>query len=187
MIEPTRDAFLIVDPQIDFCPGGALPVAGADRIFGAVNELTRPFQLVVASRDWHPADHISFAERGGPWPPHCVAGTPGADFHPLLEAAAIHRVVDKGADSGLEAYSAFSGTDLEPWLRAQGVERLFVAGLATDYCVKNSVLDALQAGFEVVVVSDAIAAVEANPGDEAEAIAAMRRAGASFATSASIR
>jgi nicotinamidase/pyrazinamidase len=177
----SRDALLVVDPQVDFCPGGALAVPEGDRIFPAVNRAEARLPLVVASRDWHPPDHVSFRSRGGPWPVHCQAGTAGAEFHPALDQGPIQEVFSKGTDAGAEAYSAFDGTDLAEWLRSHGVSRLYVAGLATDYCVRASVLDARQAGFDVVVLEDAIGAVEVNPGDGERALAEMREAGAQVA------
>jgi nicotinamidase-related amidase len=172
------DALLIVDPQVDFCPGGTLAVPGGDGIFPAVNRAARSAPLVVASRDWHPADHISFVARGGPWPAHCQAGTPGAEFHPALDTSRIGKVVSKGSDRDREAYSAFDGTGLGGWLREQGVHRLLVGGLATDYCVRASVLDARRDGFEVLVLEDGIGAVDVHPGDGARALDEMRQAGA---------
>jgi len=177
------DAFLIVDPQIDFCPGGALPVPSGDAIFPAVNRAARAAPLVVASRDWHPSDHISFQARGGPWPPHCQAGTRGAEFHPDLDQGPIRKVVSKGVDRDREAYSAFDGTRLADWLHGQQVRRLLVGGLATDYCVRASVLDARREGFDVLVLEDGIGAVEVKPGDGARALAEMREAGASAVSS----
>ena len=172
------DALLIVDPQVDFCPGGTLAVPGGVGIFPAVNRAARDAPLVVASRDWHPADHVSFAARGGPWPVHCAAGTPGAEFHPALDAARIDKIVSKGTDRDREAYSAFDGTDLGSWLREKQVRRLLVAGLATDYCVRASVLDARREGFEVLVLEDGVGAVDVQPGDGDRALAEMREAGA---------
>jgi nicotinamidase/pyrazinamidase len=172
------DALLIVDPQVDFCPGGALAVPRGDAIFPAVNAAAARVPLVVASRDWHPAAHCSFVSRGGPWPPHCQAGTPGAEFHPALDRSHLAEVFSKGTDPDREAYSAFDGTDLAAWLRARGVRRLLVGGLATDYCVRASVLDARKAGFEVAVLQDGIGAVEVHPGDGERALAEMRAAGA---------
>lgn len=174
------DALLVVDPQVDFCPGGALPVPAGDAIFGSVNQAARGFGHVVASQDWHPAGHISFAERGGPWPAHCVAGTGGAAFHPALDSSLVERAFRKGTDPDAEAYSAFQGTGLARWLQARGVRRLFVAGLATDYCVASSVLDARRLGFQVVVLEDAVAAVNVCPGDGARALERMRAAGAAI-------
>jgi nicotinamidase/pyrazinamidase len=177
------DAFLIVDPQVDFCPGGALPVPGGDGIFPAVNRASRSLPLTVASRDWHPADHCSFQAQGGTWPVHCQAGTPGAELHPDLDTGRVEHVFSKGTDPGAEAYSAFDGTGLASWLRERGVSRLYVGGLATDYCVRASVLDALRDGFQVVVLEDAIGAVNVEPGDGARAIADMREAGAQLVRS----
>lgn len=137
----------------------------------------------MASRDWHPADHVSYQARGGPWPVHCQAGTPGAEFHPELDRGPIAEVFSKGTESDLEAYSAFDGTGLADWLRERLVRRLLVAGLATDYCVRASVLDALREGFEVTVLEDAIGAVDVNPGDGERALAEMRDAGARVARS----
>lgn len=139
--------------------------------------------VTVASRDWHPADHVSFGAQGGPWPVHCQAGTPGAEFHPALETGRIERVFSKGTDPAREAYSAFDETGLAAWLRERGIERLYVAGLATDYCVRASVLDALREGFRVVVLEDAIGAVNVQPGDGERALAEMRAAGASVSGS----
>lgn len=172
------DALLIVDPQVDFCPGGALAVPGGDSIFGAVKRAAATVPLVVASRDWHPARHVSFAERGGTWPPHCQAGTPGAEFHPSLAGVRIDHVVSKGTDPDQEAYSAFDGTGLGDYLRGRGVRRLLVAGLATDYCVRASVLDARREGFDVQVLADGVGAVDVRPGDGERALAEMRQAGA---------
>src|SRR3982074_3555587 len=122
-IPNSRDALLVVDPQVDFCPGGALPVPDGDRIFPAVNLAAARLPLVVASRDWHPPDHVSFRSRGGPWPQHCQAGTPGAEFHPDLDTSLVQEVFSKGTDAGAEAYSAFDGTGLAEWLRSRDVDR----------------------------------------------------------------
>jgi nicotinamidase/pyrazinamidase len=176
-----NDALLIVDPQVDFCPGGALPVSAGDRIFAVVNRVAEAAPLVVASRDWHPADHCSFEARGGPWPPHCVQGTRGAELHPALEHRAVNEVVSKGDDASRDAYSAFDGTGLAASLRRRGVGRLVVAGLATDYCVRASVLDALAEGFEVVVLEDGVGAVDVRPGDGERALGEMRERGAAIA------
>jgi nicotinamidase/pyrazinamidase len=176
------DALLIVDPQVDFCPGGSLAVPNGDRIFDAVNRAADMAPLVVASRDWHPPDHISFREQGGIWPVHCVRDTPGAEFHPTLDQSRIDKVVSKATSRSEEAYSAFAGTDLEEYLRSRGVKRLFVGGLATDYCVRQSVLDARKAGFDVVVLEDAIGAVDVEPGDGDKALAEMRAAGAEISS-----
>lgn len=137
----------------------------------------------MASRDWHPADHVSFQARGGPWPVHCQAGTPGAELHPALDQGPIVKVFSKGTEPDQEAYSAFDGTDLAGWLREHEVRRLLVGGLATDYCVRASVLDALREGFEVVVLEDAVGAVDVNPGDGERALSEMRAAGAGISRS----
>ena len=180
------DALLIVNPQVDFCPGGALPVPGGDAIFPAVNRVAQRFPTVVASRDWHPGDHVSYQAQGGPWPVHCQADSAGADFHPALDRERIQEVFSKGTEPGMEAYSAFDGTGLADWLRERGVHRLFVAGLATDYCVRASVLDARRAGFDVVVLEDAVGAVDVQPGDGERALEEMRAAGAELARSEDI-
>ncbi|HUZ88599.1 MAG TPA: nicotinamidase [Candidatus Acidoferrales bacterium] len=180
------DALLIVDPQLDFCPGGALPVAAGDRIFAPLNRIQPRFETVVASRDWHPADHVSFRGRGGQWPDHCVRDSPGAQFHSDLDTSRIQHVVNKGTDPDAEAYSAFDGTGLAEWLRGADVTRLFVAGLATDYCVLRSVIDAIRAGFEVFVISDCIAAVDLHAGDGERAIAEMKAAGAKLVTESEV-
>ena len=173
-------ALVIVDFQNDFTPGGALAVPDGDQIAPRLNALARSgdYDLVIATRDWHPPDHSSFGERGGPWPVHCVRDTPGAQLHPALDAQAIDVVLDKGRDPGTEGYSGFEGTDLEELLRSNGVEEVTVVGLATDYCVKNTALDALRAGFAVRIDSSAIRGVEVQEGDSERAIEAMRAAGA---------
>jgi nicotinamidase/pyrazinamidase len=173
-------ALIIVDFQNDFTPGGALAVAGGDQIAERVNELAASgFDVVVATRDWHPPDHGSFAEQGGPWPVHCVAGTSGAQLHPALEQGRIDRVVDKGQDPGTEGYSGFEGTDLERLLRERDVDEVVVCGLATDYCVKNTALDALRLGLRVSVDERAVRGVDAQPGDSQRALAELSQAGAS--------
>ena len=178
------DALLVVDVQRDFLPGGALAVTDGDRVIGPLNDCLDAFaaagRVVFASRDWHPPGHVSFHAQGGPWPPHCVAGTPGAAFPATLHLPPDAVVISKAQQRDREAYSAFAGTDLAQQLRRAGLRRLFVGGLATDYCVLRTVLDARWLGFDVVVLSDAIAAVEAEPGAGERAIAEMQRAGATF-------
>lgn len=175
-------ALVVVDVQTDFCPGGALAVDAGDRVVAPINRLIRRFveasRPVVATRDWHPPDHCSFRERGGDWPVHCVARTPGAAYHADLALPPDALIVDKGTRSDAEAYSAFEGTDLAQRLCALGVREILVCGLATDYCVKATALDGLREGFEVTVVTDAIAGVDLRPRDSARALAAMRAAGA---------
>ena len=187
-IDPTRDALIVVDVQRDFCPGGALAVPRGDEVVPVINRLLGlGGWLAVATRDWHPPDHCSFTAQGGLWPPHCVAGTPGAAFHPALELARIRHVVSKAVTRAAEAYSGFQGTDLQALLRLQGVRRVFVCGLATDYCVKATALDARQAGLDVVVLEDAIRGVEVKPGDSGAALAEMRAAGVETARSTDLR
>jgi nicotinamidase/pyrazinamidase len=174
------EALLIVDFQNDFTPGGALAVADGDAIAERLNELAADprFELVVATRDWHPADHGSFQEQGGIWPVHCVQGTPGAELHPSLDRARVHVVVDKGRDPATEGYSGFEATDLESLLRERGIDRVTIGGLATDYCVKNTALDALRLGFGVTVDRAAVRGVEVEPGDSERALEELSAAGA---------
>ena len=172
-------ALIIVDFQNDFTPGGALAVPEGDTIAPKLNELAASgdYDVVIATRDWHPADHSSFAEQGGPWPVHCVAGTEGAQLHPDLDRSRIDVTVDKGQDVKTDGYSGFAGTDLEEILRERGVTQVTVVGLATDYCVKNTALDALRAGFQVTVDSSAVRGVEVQTGDSERALAEVRAAG----------
>jgi nicotinamidase/pyrazinamidase len=178
----TGDALVVVDVQNDFLPGGALAVPRGDDVVPALNRIAAAFGErglpVVASRDWHPADHCSFRSRGGPWPPHCIAGTAGAELSPGLSLPAGAVVVSKAAAADRDAYSAFEGTDLDDRLRRAGVARVFVGGLATDYCVLQTVLDARRAGYHVVLLADATRPVEVRPGDGDEAIRQMVLAGA---------
>lgn len=175
-----REALVIVDFQNDFTPGGALAVREGDRIAERVNELAADprFELVVATRDWHPADHGSFEERGGPWPPHCVQGTEGAELHPALDRARVDVIVDKGTHPDTEGYSAFDETDLEQLLRERGIDRVTVVGLATDYCVKNTALDALRHRFDVTVDGEGVRGVDVQEGDSERALEELRSAGA---------
>ncbi len=176
-------ALVIVDFQNDFTPGGALAVRDGDAIAGRIDGLARSgeYDLVVATRDWHPPDHGSFAAQGGPWPEHCVQGTEGAELHPSLDRALVDVVVDKGQDPATEGYSGFEATDLAELLRERGVDQLTVVGLATDYCVMNTALDGLRNGFAVTVDSNAVRAVEVEPGDGQRALEAVRAAGGSIA------
>lgn len=182
------DALLVVDVQRDFLPGGCLPVAHGDRVVAPLNRCVDLFAEsglpVFASRDWHPADHCSFRAQGGAWPAHCVAESPGAGFADELRLPSGVQIVSKATRRAHDAYSAFNETDLAARLSAAGVTRLFVAGLATDYCVLQTVKDALSAGFAVVVLSDAISAVDAQPGDGDSALAQMRERGALLIDSA---
>jgi nicotinamidase/pyrazinamidase len=172
-------ALIIVDFQNDFTPGGALAVPEGDSIAPKLNELAASgdYDLVIATRDWHPADHSSFADQGGPWPVHCVAGTQGAQLHADLDRTRIDVTVDKGQDVKTDGYSGFAGTHLDDLLRERGITQVTVVGLATDYCVKNTALDALRAGFAVTVDSSAVRGVEVEPGDSERALAEVRAAG----------
>jgi nicotinamidase/pyrazinamidase len=176
-------ALIIVDFQNDFTPGGALGVPEGDEIADRLNALAASgdYDVVVATRDWHPPDHGSFAERGGPWPVHCVAGTPGAELHPALDRARIDAVIDKGQDPGTEGYSGFDATRLAELLREHDIDHVTITGLATDYCVKNTALDAVREGFHVTVDSTAVRGVEVQPGDSQRALEEVRAAGASVA------
>jgi nicotinamidase/pyrazinamidase len=177
-----QDAVLIVDVQVDFLPGGNLAVQRGDEVVPALNRYLalarRKGVPVFASRDWHPRDHCSFRPQGGPWPEHCVAGSPGAAFAPGLELPDDAVIISKATGSDSDAYSAFQGTDLARRLRELGAKRLLVGGLATDYCVLNTVLDARKAGFEVRLLADAIRAVNVKPGDGERAERQMLAAGA---------
>ncbi|MDE2768446.1 MAG: isochorismatase family protein [Chloroflexota bacterium] len=177
------DALLLVDVQNDFCPGGALAVTDGDAVVPVLNDWIAAAgqggALVFASRDWHPPDHVSFAEQGGLWPPHCVQDTPGAAFHADLELPEDVVIVTKADAADREAYSAFDSGDLAQRLRAKGIQRLWVGGLATDYCVKASVLDAVQLPeLEVHVITAGIRAVDVAAGDGDAALKAMQAAGA---------
>ncbi len=189
-IDPARDALVITDVQNDFCPGGALGITDGDRVVPVLNRYAECFARqrapIFATRDWHPPRTRHFRAYGGAWPPHCVQGTPGAEFHPELILPAGTEVVSKGMDPDEDAYSVFQaetadGMPFAAVLGEHGVSRLFVGGLATDYCVKATVLDALKEGFEVVFLEDAVAAVNVAPGDGERAVGAMKAAGAHVA------
>ena len=202
------EALIVVDVQNDFIPGGALAVPGGDEVIPLVNRLQTGFELIVATRDWHPPDHGSFAanhpgrrvgdsiELGGLkqtlWPVHCVQNTPGADFAPGLNGDGWTRVVLKGTDAGIDSYSGFfdnghhKATGLGDYLRQEGVRTVFVAGLATDYCVKFTALDARALGFATLVVRDCCRGVDLNPGDVERALDEMRAAGVGIVDSAEL-
>lgn len=193
------EALILVDIQNDFMPFGALPVARGDEVVAAANELARRYPLVVATQDWHPSDHGSFASnnpgtRPGDvtelgelqqvlWPDHCVQNTPGASFHSGLDVARIDQVCRKGTDPTIDSYSGFfdnghlKETGLDAFLRGNGVESLVIVGLATDYCVKYTALDARELGYEVVVITDGVRAVDLTEGDGERALEQMRSAG----------
>ena len=171
------DGLIVVDVQNDFCEGGALAVPGGDEVVEPINRLIERYDFVVATRDWHPPDHDSFVQQGGPWPPHCVQESEGAQLRKGLEVERIDAVVDKGQAPGREGYSGFEDTGLEQLLRDHDVDVVHVAGLALDYCVRATALDAKRAGFDVVVHRDATRAVDAEPGDGERAVAELREAG----------
>lgn len=176
------DALVIVDVQNDFVPGGSLAVPHGDQVVPVLNRYIEAFDAaglpVFATRDWHPEDHCSFKSRGGPWPSHCVAGTLGAAFVPALALPASAVIISKATERDRDAYSGFAGTELEEKLRRIGALQLFVGGLATDYCVVNTVRDARALGFGVMLLTDAIRAVDVRPGDGARAEAEMLGLGA---------
>ena len=182
-----RAALLVVDVQVDFCPGGALAVEHGDDVIPRLNKVIQMFEElklpVFFTRDWHPPDHISFRERGGPWPPHCVQGSRGAEFHPDLDVPRGAVIVSKGDEPSKEAYSGFQGTDLETRLKGLRAGEVFVGGLATDYCVRETTMDALRAGFGVCVIEDCVRAVDVKPGDGERALVEMREAGAKLLAS----
>jgi nicotinamidase/pyrazinamidase len=176
-------ALLIIDFQNDFTSGGALAVPGGDEIAEPVKRLAEEFDHVFATRDWHPPDHASFETEGGPWPVHCVQGTHGAELHPAMRDVELDGIVDVGAEREDEGYSGFEKSKLADLLRERDVDEVAVVGLATDYCVRASAIDACREGFDTTVVTDAIRAVDVNPGDGERALEDMKRAGAKLATS----
>ena len=163
---------MIVDFQNDFTPGGALAVEGGDTIASRINELAASggYSLVVATRDWHPPDHSSFKEQGGIWPVHCVQGTLGAELNPALDLAHVDTLIDKGQDDATEGYSGFDGTELDELLRSRRIEDVTVVGLATDYCVKHTALDAERLGYRVEVDTTAVRGVNLEPDDSEHAL-----------------
>lgn len=180
-------ALIAVDIQNDFCPGGALAVKHGDRIIKPLNKLIEFFDRlefpIIFTRDWHPPNHRSFKEYGGIWPVHCVRGTKGAEFHPLLKVPKDAIIISKATEPDSEAYSGFQGTDLAQILKRLGSNKLFIGGLATDYCVKNTVIDALNNGFEVSVIKDCIKGVNLKKTDSATAIRYMLSKGAKLISS----
>jgi nicotinamidase/pyrazinamidase len=185
MVHPRRslqpgDALIVVDVQVDFCPGGALPIEGGDAVIPVLNRwiaaAIEGSVPVYASRDWHPVGHLSFAESGGPWPPHCLQDSPGAQFHPDLRLPDSTVVVTKGVRFDRDQYSAFDGTGLATELAKRAVRRVWVGGLAQDVCVRATVLDARRHGFEAIVIADGTRPVTRAGGDSANE--EMRQAGA---------
>jgi nicotinamidase/pyrazinamidase len=181
MDDKKKRALIVVDVQNDFCPGGALAVAHGDEVVAPLNKLITEFlergEPVFKGRDWHPPETKHFAKYGGTWPIHCVQNTKGAEFHPDLVDDIHIRTISKGLGDE-DCYSAFDGTDLALQLRRLGITEVWVGGLTTDYCVKNTVLDALKEGFAVRALEDAMRPVELNPGDGARAVEEMKAAGA---------
>ncbi len=178
-----KDALIVVDMQRDFMPGGALPVQEGDNIVPRLNQYIRLFfergLPVFFTRDWHPPDHISFKDQGGVWPPHCVQDTEGAKFHPDLYIPPDNRfIISKGTSREFDAYSGFQGTMLDQLLKERGTKRVFVGGVATDYCVKNTVLGAINLEYEAFLLLDGIKGVDVKQGDSQRAIEDMLGAGA---------
>ena len=173
---------VIVDVQKDFLPGGSLAVQGGDKIIAPLNGYVEAAQAkglpIFATRDWHPPDHCSFKEQGGPWPPHCIVDSKGAEFSSELSLPPSAVVISKGIEVEKDAYSGFQGTDLDEKLRSSGIHRLLIGGLATDYCVLNTVKDAIKQGYRVLLLQDAIAAVNVQPEDREKAIKEMTSLGA---------
>ena len=176
-----RSALIVVDMQNDFCPGGSLAVADGDRIVTDINKLVASFEKdgcpVFFTRDWHPYNHCSFSENGGMWPVHCVAETEGAEFCSDLYIPDTAVIISKADNPDADAYSGFQGTDLDKRLKTVGVTEVTVCGLATDYCVKATALDALEAGFHVRVAENAVKPVNVNPGDGYKAFKEMKERG----------
>lgn len=170
-----NDCLIIVDVQNDFCPGGALAVEGGDEIVPLINSIMSKFEFKVASRDVHPQVTSHFDT----WPVHCVEGTPGVNFHPKLQIWKINQVFDTGTVDGLDGYSAFDATNdnLENYLTVRNINRVFICGIATDFCVRSTALDALKAGFETYLLKDACRAVNLEEGDEENAIAEIAENG----------
>jgi nicotinamidase/pyrazinamidase len=179
-------ALLIIDFQNDFTSGGALEVPEGDEIAEPVKRLAKEFDYVFATRDWHPPDHSSFETEGGPWPVHCVQGTHGAELHPAMRDIEVEEIVDVGVEREDQGYSGFEKSNLADLLRERDVDEVAVVGLATDYCVRASAIDAAREGFDTSVVTDAIRAVDVNPGDGERALEDMREAGAKLVTSDSL-
>ncbi|MCH8556282.1 MAG: nicotinamidase [Balneolia bacterium] len=174
-------ALIVVDVQNDFCPGGALGVKDGNKIVPIINGLTQEFDLVVASRDWHPEETVHFDN----WPVHCVQGTEGAEFHPELSTRKFDKVFDKGTGNKDDGYSAFEATNknLNEFLKGKGVDEVYICGLTTEFCVKSTAMDALSNGYKTFLFTDAIAPVNNEPGDEEKALDDMQEAGVIFLTS----
>ena len=180
------EALIIVDMQRDFMPGGALPVPEGDKVIPAIEELIKKFKkkggLIIATRDWHPPDHISFKEQGGPWPRHCVQNTEGAEIVVSLPKDTI--IISKADKPDKEAYSGFEGTELAEILKEKGVKRVYICGVATEYCVRATALDAIKNGFEVYLIKDAVKGI--NPEDEEKVLKELKESGAKIISSAEL-
>jgi nicotinamidase/pyrazinamidase len=172
-----RTALIVVDVQNDFCPGGALAVKGGDLLGPRIMEAAEEADVLVATRDIHPLDHCSFDAQGGIWPPHCVMGTTGAEFHRSMVGIPFDRIQGKGTERDRDAYSGFDRTSLADYLRKRRVDRVVICGIATDYCVKATALDALGQGFHTTVLADAVAAVDVTPGDGDRALRELEDCG----------
>ena len=176
------DSLIIVDMQNDFLPGGSLAVSDGDKVIAPLNRAIYLFSEkglpIFATREWHPPNHISFKGQGGLWPPHCVQHTRGASFAGALDLPCSGHIISKAMSADQDAYSGFDGTNLHLQLRSMRITRLFIGGLATDYCVKATVLDARKLGYSVYVLNDCIRAVNMNPDDDKKALAEMQAAGA---------
>ena len=185
------DALIIVDVQNDFCPGGSLAVEGGDVVARTLSGLATHFRMrgarTYATQDWHPEKHSSFQAQGGPWPAHCVQGSTGAEFHPDLQLPIGTAIVRKGTDLAVDAYSGFLDSNLEEQLKRVDAKRLFVGGLATDYCVLNTVLDGVARGFETYLITDAVAAINDALDDDEKAVQKMKDAGAKLTTIAEVK
>lgn len=181
------DVLIVVDVQNDFLPGGALGVPDGDGVVEPINRIMPKFSRVIATRDWHPREHPHFQEYGGPWPYHCLQDTHGAQFAPGLDSGEFDEVLDKGTEPHSHGYDAFESCDLAERLRSRGTKRVFVCGLATDYCVRATALASAGQGFETIVVRDAVAAVNVNRGDDAAALAHMAAHGVRFVNSDELR
>ena len=191
LVELTKnDALIVVDVQNDFCPGGALAVASGGAVAATMTRVAKAFAAkgakVLATQDWHPAVHSSFNDQGGQWPRHCVQGTKGAELHPALSLPKGTHIVKKGASPDKDAYSGFVDSDLEARIKKANVRRVFVGGLATDYCVLNTVVDALGLGFETYVLTDAVGAVDVEPNDGLRALHLMESSGATLVTTGEV-
>jgi nicotinamidase/pyrazinamidase len=189
MASESKKALIVVDVQNDFCPGGALAVAQGDEVVAPLNKLMKEFldrgEPVYKTRDWHPPKTKHFADYGGTWPVHCVQNTPGAEFHADLLDDPRVTVISKGFDESADGYSGFDGTELAQLLRDEGVVEVWVGGLATDYCVKETVLGARREGFKVKALADAMRPVNVNPDDGRKALEEMTGAGAEIVGSKS--